>query len=312
MRRFRIIFLLVFLLFCAYLNGFDDKFVRLVYHSSNSVAQQIKVLDQYVYVYNDWYIYIYNLKNIWNPVVETAFSSTYPITDIAMLDYNKLYVCSHEPTNYITEMDSLNTYGHIFTALSLICNKARKEGNLLYTTHTENGLEIFDLSRSVYPQKISSFSENWGILDMEARYPQVHVLNDFGYVNIDVTDVTQPRTLGYNYEIVGGTVLSVNRNIVWVGAGSNLLAIEITYPEKPVIINRYRFSSDIIDLEARGNELFVALKTSGLRIMDITNPKKINEKNNYYIRTGVSSVALDGDYIYLGAGTQGWFVLEYR
>jgi hypothetical protein len=107
-------------------------------------------------------------------------------------------------------------------------------------------------------------------------------------------------------------VLSVNRNIVWIGAGSTLLAVEITYPDHPAIINRYRFSSEILDLKARGNELFVALKSTGLNILDITNPKKISEKNSYYLRNGVTSLALEADYIYLGAGLKGWYVLEYR
>lgn len=292
--------------------GIDDKFVRLIYQSKTPIANNIKVLDQYVYINNDWNLYIYSVKNIWNPILETAFSSSFPITDVLNLDYNHIFICSHEPTNEITEIDSLNLYGRIYFIQSLTCNKARREGPLLYTTHRDNGMEISDISKGVMPQKLSSFSEKWGIIDLEAKYPVVHALNDFGYVNIDVSDLAYPKTNGYNYEIVDGTVLCVNRNIVWVGAGSTLLAIEVTYPDKPVIINRYRFSSEINDIKAKGDELFVALKTTGLRILDISNTKFIVEKNSFYLKTGINSIAIDGDNIYLGAGNQGWYLIEYR
>ncbi len=312
MARKRSVLLAALLLSCLTLSGFDDKFVRQVYHSPNPIARNIKCNGELVYVYNDWYLYVYSLANIWNPVIETGFLSTYPITDVETLAQNQLFICSHEPANYITELDSLNTFGRIYTVQRLTCTKVKREGTLLYASHRDNGLEIYDISKSVYPQLLAGFSENWGVIDLEARYPEVHALNDFGYVNIDVTDITHPRTVGSNYEIVDGKILSVNRNIAWVGAGSTLLAVEVTYPDKPVIINRYRFSADINAIEARGNELFIALTTSGLKIMDIANPRKISEKNQFYHKSGITSIALEGDYIYLGADTKGWFVLEYR
>jgi hypothetical protein len=294
------------------LSALDSKFITVIYQAQTPVADHIRVWDEYAYIFDDWQLYVYNLKNNWKPFVETAFSSSFPITDIELLDYNHIYVCSHEPTNYVAEIDSLNLYGRIFVMERLTCNKARREGALLFTSHLENGLEIYDISKGIIPQRIVSFSENWGIVDLETRYPVIHALNEFGYLYLDVMDVSNPKTVGFNYEIVGGTVLSINRNIAWIGAGSTLYAVEYTYPEKPTIINRYRFSSDIFDLKARDNELFVGLRSGGLKILNISNPKRITEKNSFYLKTGIYSVFVDGDYLYLGAGNQGWYILEYR
>lgn len=294
------------------LHGVDNKFIRVIAQTKAPVANGIKVIDQYAYVYNDWYLYVYSLKNIWAPQIETGFMATFPITDVLNLDYNHIFVCTHEPTNDITEIDTMNTFGRIYFAQRLVCDKAKREGALLYTTSTDNGLQIFDIGKSVLPQSISKFSEKWGIIDLEAKYPLVHALNDFGYVNIDITDLAQPRSNGTNYEFVDGTVLSVNRNIAWIGAGSTLIAMDITYPDKPVIINRYRFSYTINDIKARGDEIFVALNSSGLKILNIANPKNIIEKNNYPFKTALRSIAVDGDNIYLGAGNAGWIILEYR
>ena len=307
-------FLLVIILLALSINliSIDSKFIRLIYQSKIPIANRIEVKNNFAYVYNDWYVYIYSLTNQWTPLLETAFQSKYPITDIEMLDKNHIYICSHEPTNEVSEIDSLNTLGRIYFGSKLTCNKAIREGNLVYTTHRENGLEIYDISKNLYPEKLSSFSEKWGIIDFLVQYPTLHALNDFGYINIDLSDLKQPRSVGTNYEIIEGNVLSQNRNIVWIGAKNNLYAIEITYPENPVIINRYRFSSEINDLKARGNDLFVALKSTGLKILDITNPKKIAEKNSYYNRSGFLTVDVDGDYVYLGAGLKGWLILEYR
>jgi hypothetical protein len=292
--------------------GLDNKFLRVIYESRIPAVNNIKVFDQFAYVNNDWQLYIYSLRNIWSPTIETGFASTYPITDVFSLDNNYIYICSYEPTNEVTEIDSLNTFGRIYFMNRLTSHKVKREGATLYVSHRENGLEIFDIGRGVFPQKISSFSEKWGFLDIEAKYPYLHALNDFGYVALDISDLTNPRTIGTNYEIVEGSVLAVNRNVVWVGALSTLLAIDITYPENPVIVNRYRFSSDITDIKARGDELFVSLKSSGLKILDISNTRFIREKNSFYLLTAINSIALDGDYIFLGAGNQGWFILEYR
>jgi len=312
MKRFIVSCIIVLALMSGSLSALDSKFIRVIHHGKTPVANHIKVFDEYAYIFDDWHLYVYNLKNNWKPFVETAFSSSFPITDVELLDYNHLYVCSHEPTNYITELDTLNLYGRIFVTERVTCNKARREGALLFTSHLENGLEIYDISKGIIPQRVVSFSENWGIVDLETRYPVIHALNEFGYLYLDVMDVTQPRTVGFNYEIVNGTVLSINRNIAWIGAGSTLYAVEYTYPDKPTIINRYRFSSDILDLKARDNELFVGLKSGGLKILNITNPKLISEKNSFYLKTSLFSVFVEGDYIYLGAGNQGWYILEYR
>jgi len=312
MKKTAILLILAFLLFINLLSALDDKFLRVVYHNKIPAANSIKVRNSNVFVYNDWYLYIYSYANIWNPTIETAYSSTYPITDVESTEDRYVYICSLEPTNYIMELDSLNTLGRIYFAQKLLCNKAYSEGNLLFTSHVDNGLEIYDISKGVAPQRVVSYAEDWGLIDSEARFPIVHGLNDFGYVNINVKDLTQPRTVGFNYEIVNGKVLTVNRNIVWVGAGETLLALDITYPETPVIINRYRFNAEINAIKARSNELYVGLKTSGLKILDITNSRNIREKNSFYLRNGVNSIDLDEEYIFLGAGTQGWYILEYR
>jgi hypothetical protein len=312
MKRQCLVMMILLTLIAVSLQGIDSKFIRVISQTKTPIANAIKINDQYAYVYNDWYLYIYSLKNPWSPQIETAYITTFPITDVLSLDYNHIFICTHEPTNEITEIDSMNTFGRIYLAQKLICNKARREGAMLYTTSTEKGLQIFDIGKGLMPQLVSTFSEKWGIIDMEAKYPVVHALNDFGYVNIDITDLAQPRTNGTNYEIVKGSVISVNRNIAWVGAASTLIAVDITYPDKPVILNRYRFSYDINDIKARGDEIFVALKYSGLKILNIANPKNIIEKNSFPFKTAIRSVAVEGDFIYLAANTAGWIILEYR
>jgi hypothetical protein len=311
MKKLIVLMLALFWL-AGVLAALDSKFLRVVYQSKTPVANNVSVTDKYAFINNDWQLYVYSVNSGWNPLLETAFSSSYPITDVFSLDNNRIYICSHEPTNDVAEIDSLNTYGRIYLANRLTCDKARREGATLYTSNAENGLEIYDIGKGVAPQLISAFSGKWGFVDMEARYPYVHALNNFGYVIIDITDLTQPRSVGTNYEIVDGRVLCVNRNIAWIGAAGTLFAVDFTYSDKPVIINRYRFSADITDIQAKGNDLYVGLKTSGLKIMDITYPKMIKEKNSFYLKTAVTSIAVLEDYIYVGAGLQGWVILEYR
>jgi hypothetical protein len=311
MKKSLLITLTLFLITIS-LVGLDSKFLRVVYQSKTPMANNIKVSDKYALVHNDWQLNVYAINNGWNPTLETAFSSSFPITDVISLDNNQFYICSPEPTNDVEEIDSLNTYGRIYVANRLTCDKASREGATLYTSTPENGLEVYDIGKGVAPQLISGFSGKWGFIDMQARYPYVHALNNFGYVIIDISDLTQPRAIGTNYEIVDAKVLCVNGYIAWIGAAGTLLAVDFTYPDKPVIINRYRFASDITALQARDNELYVGLKAYGLKIMDITYPKKIREKNSYILKNAVTSIAVNEDLLYIGNGILGWLILEYR
>ena len=289
----------------------DTKFITYITQVKGFTSNHINYYEQNIYVNNESFVRIYSLTNPWSPRIEAEFVSTSPITDIVNLEPNRFYVCSPEPSTRISEIDSMNTFGKILFAEPLCCFKADREGAMLYTADNNRGLEIYDLGKGLVPAKTATYSEKWGIRDVVVHYPRIHALNNYGYVNIDVSDSAFPVEAGRNYEVVDGNILCVNNSIAWIGAGSTLVAMDFTDPKHPILINRYRFNYDITALVAKDRELFVGLENSGLKILNIANPNRITETNSYFVKTGVSDIALNGEFIYLAAGRLGWIILKY-
>lgn len=310
MKQIMLLLLLLSLLSCGNLNA-DTKFLSYLTQVKGFNATSVHYFEQYLYVSNAHDIRIYSLSNPWSPRIEAAFQASSVITDIVNLEANRFFVCSPDPACKVTELDSLNDYGKIFYDERLTCTLADREGAMLYTADATTGLEIFTLGNGIFPSKISTFSEKWGIRDLVVRYPRIHALNDVGYVNIDVSNTAVPVTAGKNYEVVDGQILCVYNNYAWIGAGNNLVVMDIQNPSKPVIVNQYRFNDHINALVLKDNELYVGLEGSGLKIMDIKNPLQISNTYSYFLEEGVFGIALNAEYIYLAAGKLGWIILRY-
>jgi hypothetical protein len=310
--RFVILAFVVTFFLTSNLTAEPYKFITPIGQIKRVPVNDIKIYEQTAYVISDNDVYIYSVSSPWSPKLETGFHSFRTISDLVNVEANRFYLCTADAANQVIEMDSLNTWGKIYFVEKLSCQKAEREGATLYTADLNIGLEIYNLSRGLLPEKLTTYSEKWGIKAMAARYPRIHALNDFGYVNIDVTDLSHPVESGKNYEIVDGTVLSVNRNYVYIGAKSSLIVLDISTPSAPRIVNRLRLSSQINALICKDNELYIGTEQSGLKVMDITNPIRIREKNSYNVISTIKAIALDTDYIYLAAGKDGWVILQYR
>jgi len=292
--------------------GAEYKFLNVIATIPEFQATGVRTYDQYAYVWSDKELRIYTLSNLWQPRLTTAFVSGQPISDIAVLEPRHLIVCSPEISNTVTEIDSLNELGEIFRVETLSCEHIDREGALLYASDSQKGLEIYDIGKGKLPQLLSVFSQKWGILDFQARYPFIHALNTYGYVKIDITDTQNPTSQVVNYEVTRGTKLCLLRNYVLIADGSTLVIMDLSDSGKPVIVKRFPFAYKINAVQAQGNDIFVALEKNGLRILDLSNPRKIYEKNSLAVPGGVFSLAVENDRLILAAGRKGWLIVSYR
>ncbi|PKN75211.1 MAG: hypothetical protein CVU49_05175 [Candidatus Cloacimonetes bacterium HGW-Cloacimonetes-2] len=294
------------------LGAVDNKFLNLITHVKNSQAMSIMAENQQVYVRNNNQIWIYSSFNAWQPRIEASFYSVFPIEDINVAADRYLYICSAEPTNTVVPVDSLNLYGRIFFPTTFIGDRITREGATIYIADRYRGIDIIDIGSGGQRDIRSTFSEKWGIKDFHAEYPYLYALNDFGLVTVDITDLQFPTSMGTNYQIYDARVLAKNNDIIWIGAGKNLMAMSIRDLNNPTLINQYRFTHDILDIEVKDNRLFVALGPGGMRIMDVSLPTRIQEVNSILPVATVYDVALDQDYIFLGLGRDGWMIYQYH
>lgn len=310
MKRFFVILVLTALL--VSLSAIDDKFLYPLVHVKGAQATNIEVFDQQVLTRGSNQIWIYTIFNPWQPRIEMSYLSGAQIEDFDLVGDNYLYVVTREPANVIVPVDSLNSYTRIYFTEHLPGDKITREGPTLYVADRFKGIDIINIGKGGLREIISTFSTNWGIRDFVAIYPNIFALNDFGLVTVDINDLQFPVSKGQNYQINDARVMAKNGDTIWLGAGKNLLGINIRDLKNPLLINQFRMPNEIVDLEVMDDRLFVALGRGGVKILNIKNPLQIDDLNTINTPFTVHDVAISKDMIFLGLGRDGWVIYEYR
>ncbi len=305
-------FALVFLTLGMSCFGVDNKFLNRIANIRTQPAFNIWVNGDKVITKNQNQVWIYSVFNPWQPQIDASYYSVAPIEDIDLMGDRYLFISTREPTNTLLPIDSLNVYGKIFFPTLLLGDKIRREGSVLHISDLQRGIEIIDIGSGGSRETKSVFSEKWGIRDFVAEYPYLYALNDFGVVTVDIGDLRNPQSIGLNYQLNNATIIRKNGEMLWIATGKDLMIISVRDLDRPNLINQYRFAYDILDLEIKDDRIFVALGFGGVRILDISNPLRIQDLNWINLQSSALDVALDKDFIYIASGTQGWFVYQYR
>jgi len=298
-------------LYVFVLYAVDDRFLTKISHQTGRQAFKIDARDEKAIISNQSQVWIYSVFNPFRPQTDASYYSVFPIEDFELMAAKYLFVSSKAPTNSLLQVDSLNVYGKIFFPNTLIGDRINREGSTIYISDHNRGIEIIDIGSGALRETKSVFSEKWGIRDFIAAYPYIYALNDFGVITVDVSDLRMPVSIGRNYQMSNASVIAKNGDILWIGAGKLLVAINISDLNNPTLLNQYRLAYDILDIEIKDNRLFTALGTGGVRIFSIANPHRIEEINSISLPAAYD-LALDKTFIYIAAGNAGWFIYEYR
>lgn len=296
----------------ASLAGIDDKFLYPLTHVKTAQALDIKVFDQQVITRSQNQVWVYSIFNPWQPRIEASYLSGAQIEDFDLVGENYLYLVTREPANVIVPVDSLMSYSRIYFTEHLPGDKITREGATLYVADRFKGIDIINIGTGGLREIISTFSADWGIRDFVAIYPTIYAVNDFGLVTVDITDQQFPVNRGQNYQINEARVIAKNGDTVWLGAGKNLFGINIRDLRNPLLINQFRMSNEILDLEVQNDRLFVALGRGGVKILDVRDPLRIDDLHTITTPYSVYDVALSKDMVFLGLGRDGWVIYEYR
>ncbi|NLW18125.1 MAG: hypothetical protein GXY81_00230 [Candidatus Cloacimonetes bacterium] len=290
----------------------DFRVPQLMVHMKNVQPYNVDFQENQVILRNKNYVWLNSIFNPWSPRLEAVFLSQYIIEDVNLLGSNHLYICSQEPGNLVSTVDTLSYPSSIYFPNTAIGNRMTREGPMLYVADRFRGIDIIDIGKGASGELRSTFSEKWGIRDFIAEYPYLWALNDFGLVTVDIKDMNFPLSMGVNYEIADATIMAKNGDIVWLGAGNKLLAINASDMYHPRLIFQTRLSYDIRDMELKDNLLYLALGMGGVKILDVTNPIKVEELRTIIPYYEVFDVALDGDLMFLALGKDGWMIYEYK
>lgn len=144
----------------------------------------------------------------------------------------------------------------------------------------------------------------------------VTVANGLAYIGcesgllyiMDVSNPVEPRELSRIDVGRYCTAVTVVENVAYVGRGYSLVAVDISDPEDPEIMESIRLYVEPLDIEVRGSVIYVAGgagnndSLSGIRTIDISDPRRFEELDSYNtpgLSKGIAlrdSFALVADY----------------
>lgn len=307
-----LILIILILSFTLGVGAVDNRFLYPLGQIKGVEANNIQVADSQVLIHNLSQLWIYSTFNVWQPRLEASYYSQHRIEDVNFQAENRVYLSSHEPANNVSSIDSLNTFGRIYFIDTVIGDKLTREGSTLYVADRYRGIDIIDIGGGVSTELVSNFSEKWGIKDFVAVYPYIFALNDFGFVTVDISNQNFPLSIATNYQIPDATKLVKHGEYVYVAAGKELLVLSVRDPNNPILLTQKPFFNVIQGLAVKDNRIFVALGQGGVKVLDISIPKGINEINTFYPPAAAVDIALQNNYIYIAMGKDGWMIYEYR
>lgn len=97
--------------------------------------------------------------------------------------------------------------------------------------------------------------------------------------------------------------LAIQGDYAYIGSGQRLVVVDISDPSQPTWIgNSSTLPDEVLDLVVDGNYAYVANKTGGLRVINISDPRNPYEIGSFPtdLWQETNSVALKGNYAYIG------------
>jgi hypothetical protein len=315
MRLDKILFVIVAIIFSvsiADIKAFENyKFLSEVGTLKVPYAGKLAIADYTLYVYGDSLLSVYAANNITPPNKLTSFDSNEDLYSIQPVPpYDILVVGPMELA--LKERDTLKTTGRIFRTQIFPGTNAARQGSTMYVADADTGLEIVELGHGSMGRVISYFHEFLGLKTLDVKWPMIYALNKFGLVIINATDLSNPVAKGTNYQMIDAKCIAVKDTTALIGTKNSLVIMSIKNPDKPIIISQTPYPYAVQNIRIRGTDAFICLGKGGLKILDVSHPKRPIETNSYKGKDRILDVAFSDEYVYAADGKGGIRILLYR
>ena len=233
----------------------------------------------YVYVSDSGNLKVINVSNPASPSQVGSVSTT--SSEAVAVSGNYAYVAAWNAGLKVVDVttpSAPSVVASYATAMSSISNVA-VSGNYVYMASTNSGSKfyIFDVSNPTSPQLRSTLNLPIGFArDLFVSGNKAYVVSTSagdGLVVLDISTPTAPTVLG-QLTSVDGYAVAVSGNYAYVGTGASLKVVNISDPASMSVVATLSTNlSDIVyGLTLDGTNLYLAHGTSGVQIVDISNP----------------------------------------
>ena len=179
----------------------------------------------------------------------------------------------------------------------------------------DGGLGVIDVSDPTNPHLVSYLVTPGEALDVFVVGDYVYIgeepiWRDFqryggGLRTIDISNPENPEEVGFyrtgeDYDIFD---LSVSGDYAYLACYYNLKVVDISNPANPHLDDVYDFNTSLVFLS--GNHAFVYTvdygheRIDGIRVIDITDPTRLEEVSFFEMQSHHSSIFASNDYLYM-------------
>ncbi len=105
--------------------------------------------------------------------------------------------------------------------------------------------------------------------------------------------------------------VAVSGSLAFVGSGTTLLVLDVSAPSSPQLLGSVTLPELVDGIAAAGSHAYVANGTSGLRVIDVSNPAAPVEVGvSDVTEEGAMDVAVAGSHAYVAYGSLGLRVID--
>ena len=277
----------------------------------NSVAQDIVVAGEKVFIAGNSTMEIVDIKDLSNPqILGTLDISSYDSK--LFVEGNNVYLKTYNELKIIDVIDPktpklLGTIDILGSAPGISIS-----GNIAYIANGNEGLQIFDISDRTKPIKIGYMDTPGYASDITIKGSDVFISGrDFGVQIIDVNQPTYPLIVSsipiFTYDLI----IKIQNNKAYIGGGNKGVSIfDITKINNPILEGVFDSSEYIYDIDVNnlGNAIIIDSYGS-IQIIDLDTPKKPQTLSQINISKGLGKCVKGYNQIF-AAGHSDIFIID--
>jgi len=195
------------------------------------------------------------------------------------------------------------------SALTLCGIQYDEISSRLYLLLGGEGFEIWDITQSKMPSKISSYDTKGYTCGLAINDPYVYVADaDAGLQVIDVSDPSSPTDITA-LDMTCATSVTISGHYVYV-TDLGLRILDISKPNRPEEISYLETPGVSRDVHVEGHYAYVADDWKGIRVIDISDKTRPYEVGNIITSGYAWDIDLAGSNLYVAACGGGLKVID--
>ena len=177
---------------------------------------------------------------------------------------------------------------------------------------TEFGLEMVDISTPGDAHRVGACHDIWPWrLAIISNYAYaLRFWADLGIV--DLSPVANPQRLGsLGLTNLSPVLLTLSGTHAYFASGVQVALVDVTDPLQMQLVSEYLATNGLVqNIAASGNYVYLAKGSSGLEIVDVSDPAHPRRAARLLIADAIADVALCGNYAYLADLALGLLVVD--